>query len=301
MTDFELIFEGKYWETTVSASEKYLLITKAKGVYLYDLKERTLLREIDVRHILFATFSVDENYIIMQSSTSISVYSVADNAVIKRLLTGQAPAYPKIYGHKLIYAVRHKNCESSIICYDILTDKKQTLYRLPSSSVRSFEMHESRVYVTACETPKNTAYTVINHDFLSEKTDIYNFEIKGTMLNTVTYSPYLSKLVYLARIDKRPNDFGLYSLDIQSGETQLIKEFIKISSPVEIRCCRNLIFISKAFAFTVFNLESHHEEEFSLFPVAIIHECDNDNYFKVSNGEYSSIYKITKQIETTHL
>lgn len=295
MVDFELIFEGRYWETTVSASEKYMLLTKSKSVSLFDFKEKTLLRKINVKDILFATFSENDDYIILQSSTSISIYSMADDAVIKRILTGQAPAYPKIYNCKLIYAVRHKNWDSSIICYDILTDKKQTLYRLPSASVRSFEIHEDCVYATASDTPKNTTYFVIKHDFLSEKTDMYSFEIKGTLLNTVAYSPYLSKLVYISKIHNRPNDFALYSIDIQSGKTELLKEFIKISIPVEIRCCKNLVFISKTFAFSAFDLNTHDEHEFSLFPVALIHPCDNNDYFRVSNGEYSSIYKITEQ------
>lgn len=295
MVDFELIFEGRYWETTISASEKYMLLTKSKRVLLYDFKEKTLLREINVKDILYATFSADEDYIILQSSTSISIYSVSDDAVIKRILTGQAPAYPKIYGCKLIYAVRHKNWDSSIFCYDILTGKKQTLYRLPSSLVRSFEIHSDCVYITASDTPENTTYYVIKYDFLSEKTDMYSFEIKGTLLNTVAYSSYLSKLIYLSKIDNRPNDFALYSIDIQSGKTELLKEFIKISMPVEIRCCKNLLFISKPFAFSVFDLKSNDEHEFSLFPVALIHPCDNNDYFRVSNGEYSSVYKITEQ------
>ena len=61
MVDFELIFEGRYWETTISASEKYMLLTKSKRVLLYDFKEKTLLREINVKDILYATFSADED------------------------------------------------------------------------------------------------------------------------------------------------------------------------------------------------------------------------------------------------
>ena len=291
MENYTLLFEDNYFHVNISQNEKYMLVTKATTVQLYDFLKKNKLCDISVKNVESSLFSQNEKWLVLRKASSMVIFDLNKMEIVKNIRTGGFASVPcKFRNDIFYYGYNHKDQAKSIQCINLNTMVKEETVKKSEALIRDFGIKNDELIVFYTHVSNNVIdikkYNLASKHITQEK----ELNIKTKAIMPITFSDYYGKAFVVQDIFKDKSE--ILSVDLDTFEIQQEKSVLNQGLSVGIMTRGKYIYFNRQMTISRINLEDNTEDIIpGGFPLAIAVLCDNQDYFGVYNGFYISMYK----------
>lgn len=291
MENYTLLFEDNYFHVNISQNEKYMLVTKATTVQLYDFLKKNKLCDIAVKNVESSLFSQNEKWLVLRKASSMVIFDLNKMEIVKNIRTGGFASAPcKFRNDIFYYGYNHKDQAKSIQCINLNTMVKEETVKKSEALIRDFGIKNDELIVFYTHVSDNVIdikkYNLASKHITQEK----ELNIKTKAIMPITFSDYYGKAFVVQDIFKDKSE--ILSVDLDTFEIQQEKSVLNQGLSVGIMTRGKYIYFNRQMTISRINLEDNTEDIIpGGFPLAIAVLCDNQDYFGVYNGFYISMYK----------